>query len=788
MMNEETVRKRKAETPTPAGTGLGLVPVMSTHNTPLDEFLGNFQAQPAGTLEAWKKYLDKAKVLEKFVVVKITSRPTQMADCDAVFNMLTDEYLNEQFGGLGIDLDSTDLKEILNDGDLRDSRPAAWLRCIAYECILSFAPIGTVYEKLKEIREQLKAFSTFSNKTEVGTQTAELDKMYAVSDEEYLKMMEGVHVPSPSKPQQALQEFLQTPLSIQPWWPEKEIVDDVKEFADFWNLLISNSKKVDAEDWKKNKSKLPETLQAILKWNDPTGCHPASLQKCPFPKDTAAEKEAVQPILGAVLRGLSQICADSEGRSDMRRERYMPKTSASPKRYIDFESKHLNPFTPLLLGQELSFIKEVKNVRRKNECAKSLHDEVTKQICGHLAKRALVAFDIGDVGVDSTSVGLIMTPVYMQVIRLKLENMGTAEAKVQFERSNLMPLVNKDAFEVLVQNPIDLDYLNPLLFPQGDLPSDVPTGMLNLWRLLHSSDEDLDVLFFGRKNQVAKYIGCDVDAPAVYSIGKLLGSGSQGIVYAVDEDEDIVVKASVVGELRYIKRELKALEKLGKSELCKNICKLKCMGRVRYTIRDTTAAVPAFVMAPKGVPAREHLSSESSRQDKVEMLLLLWSNMLVALDFAHEKGVFHLDVSPRNIIYHNDCFILIDWGCAACDGESVTGFRGSLPFAHADVHAKENTMSWHPEKKHDAASLLFTVCALNVANSVPWADFDGRLGRGAKAFDVRRAHTKTILAELISEYKKTRIDQADEIQLYGVKISDRVQKLQTQIASILKDA
>jgi hypothetical protein len=192
-----------------------------------------------------------------------------------------------------------------------------------------------------------------------------------------------------------------------------------------WNSLIINSRKVDAAEWKQNKTKLDETFQGVLKWNNnqETGCYLASQNKYLFfPTHTAAEKEAVQPILGAVLRALSHISADSEGRSDLRRERCTPKTSADSKSTI-------NPLTPLLLGQELSFIKEVKNVRRKNETAQSSHDEVTKQICGHLGKRALVAFDIGDVGVDSTSVGLVMTPLYMQVIRLKLEIWGQQKRK-----------------------------------------------------------------------------------------------------------------------------------------------------------------------------------------------------------------------------------------------------------------------------------------------------------------------------------------------------------------------
>jgi hypothetical protein len=76
---------------------------------------------------------------------------------------------------------------------------------------------------------------------------------------------------------------------------------------------------------------------------------------------------------------------------------------------------------------------------------------------------------------------------------------------------------------------------------------------------------------------------------------------------------------------------------------------------------------------------------------------------------------------------------------------------------------------------------------LDVANSVPWVDFNGRLEPGAKAFDVRRALTKKTLKKLIREYK-TRMDQADERKLYGVKVRDRAEKLDTKIADIVNDA
>jgi hypothetical protein len=77
-------------------------------------------------------------------------------------------------------------------------------------------------------------------------------------------------------------------------------------------LLIINSEKLDVAGWMKNKTKLDKTLQAILKWDNDreTDCCPASQKEYPFfPTDIAAEKEAVQPILG-LLRALSHISAD----------------------------------------------------------------------------------------------------------------------------------------------------------------------------------------------------------------------------------------------------------------------------------------------------------------------------------------------------------------------------------------------------------------------------------------------------------------------------------------------
>ena len=214
------------------------------------------------------------------------------------------------------------------------------------------------------------------------------------------------------------------------------------------------------------------------------------------------------------------------------------------------------------------------------------------------------------------------------------------------------------------------------------------------------------------------------------------------------------IKASRVGEKRYIEHEVRALLALqSDSSRCNYISRLEQMGKLVYNIRSTKVAVPAIVISPLGSP----ISDVNIEQDKKETAKSLLRDITAALEFAHQKSVFHLDVRLDNIVFDKSkkVFVLIDWTSAACGNEQVVGFRGALPFAHAEVHGKENTQRWHPEAKHDLASLGFSIAAYMSDQSVPWHGFYKRIHDkdDYPLFEERRKAAVALL-ELFEERRK----------------------------------
>ena len=89
--------------------------------------------------------------------------------------------------------------------------------------------------------------------------------------------------------------------------------------------------------------------------------------------------------------------------------------------------------------------------------------------------------------------------------------------------------------------------------------------------------------------------------------------------------------------------------------------------------------------------------------------------------------------------------------------DTLRGFQGSLPFAHAAIHAKTNTQVWSPIPEYDFASLLFTICALKKGVAVPWHGFTKRLSNGEDdALKDRRNQTKGVLVGMWDQIDEAR--------------------------------
>ena len=656
-------------------------------------------------------------------------------------------------------------------------------------------PLETTMKKFSGVSDDLKTMADFANKTEINSAVIATEDDCTKEHFEY--MMRGVHINSPGSKQQMAEKHLAAVKA-----PPKQDTQpaNLLKFASFWNDTMKQSN----INENPTSAQISRTVSHILGWNTQAADKKC---KCTFPSYSSAEKNAVQPILACLFRALSLIgtaekTADEEDgieqdvavpaaavpawqqervkytlepavRSDVRKERYIPKTgSYGTKRFVDYEVNQLMAFNPYLLAHEMSLLVEAKNVRRGTKKPQDTHKEAIHQCVGHLAKRTLVAFNLGGVGINLKSIALAITPVYLEVITMTLSGMDTGDVSLDVERSGILPLVSEVALKKFVTKEGDQKYLTrnaSCPFPANN--TSVPVGMQELFRLVCSDDKVLGLQFFGGDSAANATYHVHNQSTHVAQVQPLelhdvIGYGTHGIVYQGKEvenrgtkNENFVVKSSVVGEVQYIERELRALRALNEKPDSDrpSIPVLKDFGSICYTIRGTTINVPAFTFSPKG-------SLVNGKLDK-EQLQCLYTDIQSALDFAHGRNVFHLDVCARNIIFDKKCkkFVLIDWGCSVYGvGEKAMGFRGSLAFAHREVHQKRNRTAWRPMPKHDTASLLFTICALSTGVPIPWQGFYERnpdttcfLDRREQTMKSLRALNLTVRNERSAKFLKT---------------------------------
>jgi len=200
-------------------------------------------------------------------------------------------------------------------------------------------------------------------------------------------------------------------------------------------------------------------------------------------------------------------------------------------------------------------------------------------------------------------------------------------------------------------------------------------------------------------------------ADAGYDLGKLLGGGAYGRVFAATEQANnrrvaikVVVDASNDNALRAFHREVKLL---ASEHVPRDVMP------VLLTSHEQPGTQPFHVM--ELIPGREiHQHARTPRPLKLLEKCELIERMLHAVQRMHESNLIHGDIKPSNVLATGDRIYFVDFGHACRREEvyaslnSVVGPRGTPGFQTEELAAGER----RPEASDDvwsAAAVAFYI-------------------------------------------------------------------------------
>jgi len=164
----------------------------------------------------------------------------------------------------------------------------------------------------------------------------------------------------------------------------------------------------------------------------------------------------------------------------------------------------------------------------------------------------------------------------------------------------------------------------------------------------------------------------DPDFLGKYAIRGVLGKGAMGVVYKGFDphiERDVAIKT--------IRKDLVEPE-LAAQYMARFRNEAKAAGRLHhpnivgvYEYGEDDAVTFIAMEYVEGTGLREYLNRRTSFD--FAQLTLLMSQLLDALEFAHDRGVVHRDIKPSNLIVTNEGVLKVaDFGVARVDASSLT--------------------------------------------------------------------------------------------------------------------
>jgi tetratricopeptide (TPR) repeat protein/tRNA A-37 threonylcarbamoyl transferase component Bud32 len=190
-----------------------------------------------------------------------------------------------------------------------------------------------------------------------------------------------------------------------------------------------------------------------------------------------------------------------------------------------------------------------------------------------------------------------------------------------------------------------------------------------------------------------------------YAFQKIIGEGGQGIVLSVRDnllERDVAIKALKApfepAREACLEREAKVCGMLEHPNILPT-----------YDLCSDETGSPFFVMKKiEGTDLDEMLKeihapdkSASERDFSRRKLLNIFLQVCYAIEYAHSRGVFHLDIKPQNVKLgpFGEVYVL-DWGFAVKEDEELRHIAGTPIYI-----APERLRGMRPEARSDVYSL-----------------------------------------------------------------------------------
>lgn len=366
---------------------------------------------------------------------------------------------------------------------------------------------------------------------------------------------------------------------------------------------------------------------------------------------------------------------------------------------------------------------EEKPGSRGSKGPEELFQQAQDQVLSHCAKHLMVGLNFAGAGVPSHATGFIANIAAIQVVQLRLEGVGTPDAKLVLHKSKPLPLIAKENFQSWRNSAPkarqeDFEAFGEQLYGNDEAASNdkIPLGIQALCSLMQKRRKDL--------------FGPTVDAVGE-ELGDVIGNGAFSVVFRSSSDSNCAVKISRYGRCMDIKQEAKILHDLRVPARPPSIPEFVKESKITARFGDVKKELLAITTKPVGVPLLLAYSLFCSLSNDsgvpVAWVQQVLSDCAEALKFMHDKDIYHRDVNPKNIIVvakeGEAQAILIDYSIAfhvQGKDKQAFGFSGTVNYAHRKLFQYYPDKAHTPEAKHDWAGLGLTMAMLVNGCNLPW--------------------------------------------------------------------